>query len=83
MDEYRAYRETHADLLRLRTPILAIDRYMKNWRKRRDNVQRSKTIPPQKKKELLLQMEIERDRRLASVPALKKRADIPFADFGL
>ena len=83
MDEYRAYRETHADLLRLRTPILAIDRYMKSWRKRRDNVQRSKTIPPQKKKELLLQMEIERDRRLASVPVLKKRADIPFADWNL
>jgi hypothetical protein len=56
---------------------------MKNWRTKRDKIMMSKTISPTVKAQLLKQLENERDRRLAVVPVIKERANIPFADFAL
>ena len=82
-DEYIAYRESHADIMNSKKAVLAIDRYMKNWRTKRDKIMMSKTISPTVKAQLLKQLENERDRRLAVVPVIKERANIPFADFAL
>ena len=81
--EYISYRESHADVLNSRKAVLAIDRYMKNWRNKRDRILLSKTISPSVKAQLLKQLENERDRRLAIVPVVRERANIPFADFAL
>ena len=56
---------------------------MKNWRTKRDKVVMSKTLSPTVKAQLIKQLENERDRRLAVVPVIKDRANIPFADFNL
>jgi len=56
---------------------------MKNWRNKRDKIMMSKTISPSVKAQLLKQLENERDRRLAAVPVIKDKANVPFADFGL
>ena len=82
-DEYISYRESHADILNTKKAVLSIDRYMKNWRTKRDKVVMSKTLSPTVKAQLLKQLENERDRRLAVVPVIKDRANIPFADFNL
>jgi len=81
--EYIAYRDTHQDTMNVRGAVLAIDRYMKNWRNKRDKIMLSKTISPSVKKQLLKQLENERDRRLAAVPVIKDKANVPFADFAL
>ncbi len=82
-EEYIAYRESHADILNTRKAVLSIDRYMKNWREKRDKVVMSKTLSPTVKAQLIKQLENERDRRLAVVPVIKDKANIPFADFNL
>ena len=82
-DEYISYRESHADILNTKKAVLSIDRYMKNWRTKRDKVVMSKTLSPTVKAQLIKQLENERDRRLAVVPVIKDRANIPFADFNL
>ena len=82
-EEYIAYRESHADIMNSKKAVLAIDRYMKNWRTKRDKIMMSKTISPTVKAQLLKQLENERDRRLAVVPVIKEKANIPFADFAL
>ena len=82
-DEYIAYRESHADIMNSQKAVLAIDRYMKNWRDKRDKIMLSKTISPTVKAQLLKQLENERDRRLAVVPVIKERANIPFMDIAL
>jgi len=83
VDTYIAYRDTHQDTMNVRGAVLAIDRYMKNWRNKRDRIILSEDISQEVKKQLLKQLENERDRRLASVPIIKDRANIPFADFNL
>ena len=82
-EEYISYRESHADILNTRKAVLSIDRYMKNWREKRDKVVMSKTLSPTVKAQLIKQLENERDRRLAVVPVIKDKANIPFADFNL
>ena len=82
-DEYIAYRESPADIMNCQKAVLAIDRYMKNWRDKRDKIMLSKTISPTVKAQLLKQLENERDRRLAVVPVIKERANIPFMDIAL
>jgi len=82
-DEYISYRESHADILNTKKAVLSIDRYMKNWREKRDKVVMSKTLSPTVKAQLIKQLENERDRRLAVVPVIKDKANIPFADFNL
>jgi len=76
-DEYSAYRSNMQGVLNIKGQVRAIERYMDNWRKRRDRLIRRTDISSSAKSELLKQMELERDRRLAIVPELRDRANIP------
>ena len=82
-DEYIAYRDTHSDILNTKKAVLAIDRYMKNWRTKRDKITMSKTISPTVKAQLLKQLDNERDRRLSAVPVIRSKANVPFMDIAL
>jgi hypothetical protein len=82
-EELIAYMENHQGLARTRPQLLALERYMTNWRRKRDRVLNSTILSPQQKKEILEQMEYERDMRLAYVPQLKEQASIPVVTFGL
>jgi len=76
-DEYSAYRSNMQGVLNIKGQVRSIERYMDNWRKRRDRLLRRTDISPTARGELLKQMELERDRRLAIVPELRDRANIP------
>jgi hypothetical protein len=56
--------------------VRALERYMENWRKRRDRILYS-DMSGARKKELIKQITAERDQRLAVVPELRENADIP------
>tara|TARA_R100001082_G_scaffold111253_1_gene94465 strand:- start:6719 stop:14662 length:7944 start_codon:yes stop_codon:yes gene_type:complete len=76
-DELSAYRSNMQGLLNIKGQIRSMERYMANWRKRRDSLLRRTDISSAVKKDLLNQMELDRDRRLAMISLLRKRADIP------
>mgnify|MGYP003132200310 CR=1 FL=1 len=76
-DEYSAYRSNMQGILNVKGQVRSIERYMDNYRKRRDRLLRRTDISPTARGELLKQMELERDRRLAIVPELRDRANIP------
>jgi hypothetical protein len=82
LDELEAYRQNHGGLVRTRGQVLAIDRYLRNWRNRRDRVLHSDASPSEKRT-LINQMESDRDVRLANVPELREKADIPVVTLGL
>jgi hypothetical protein len=64
-------------VLNIKGQVRSIERYLDNYRKRRDRLLRRTDISASAKSELLKQMELERDRRLAIVPELRDRANIP------
>jgi hypothetical protein len=76
-DEYSAYRSNMQGVLNIKGQVRSIERYLDNYRKRRDRLLRRTDISASAKSELLKQMELERDRRLAIVPELRDRANIP------
>ena len=76
-DELSAYRSNMQGLLNIKGQIRSMERYMANWRKRRDSLLRRTDISSAVKEDLLSQMELDRDRRLAMIGLLRKRADIP------
>jgi len=77
-DELQAYIKNKSGLARTRPQLLALERYMTHWRKQRDRVLYSKLITPEQKKEIIEDMEVQRDIRLAFVPELREQSDIPF-----
>ena len=76
-DEYSAYRSNMQGVLNIKGQVRSIERYLDNYRKRRDRLLKRTDISALAKSELLKQMELERDRRLAIVPELRDRANIP------
>jgi hypothetical protein len=76
-DEYSAYRSNMQGVLNIKGQVRSIERYLDNYRKRRDRLLRRTDISASAKSELLKQMELERDRRLAIVPELRDKANIP------
>jgi hypothetical protein len=81
-DELAAFREHNKGVFQVKGQVRAIERYMTNWRRRRDNLLRRNDIGPLAKSDMLRQMELERDKRLAILPALKERADVPAISLG-
>lgn len=79
-DELAAYRENNKGVLNVRGQVNAINRYMSNWRKRRNRLLGRTDISLSLKSDMLREMEIERDKRLAILPALKERADSGMLD---
>ena len=82
-DELQAYRTNMQGVLNVKGQIRAIERYMDNWRKRRDVLLARTDINPLVKAELLEQLEMERDKRLSIITELKKKANVPANQMGL
>ena len=82
MDEYSAYRSGNKGVLNVKAQVRAIDRYLENWRRRRDQLLRNEDMSPFVKTDLLEELEAERDRRLAIVPELRKKANVPITQIG-
>ncbi len=79
-DELAAYRQHNKGVLNVRGQVNAITRYMTNWRKRRDNLLKRTDISLSFKSDMLRDLEQERNKRLAILPALKERADSGMLD---
>ena len=73
-DEYEAYRQNNEGLVRTRPQILALNKYMTTWRNRREKVYQNETISAEVKKQMLRQLEMERNLRLSKVPELRREA---------
>ena len=82
-DELQAYRTNMQGVLNVKGQIRAIEKYMDNWRKRRDVLLARTDINPLVKAELLEQLEMERDKRLSIITELKKKANVPAYQMGL
>jgi len=82
MDEYNAYRNSMQGVLNVKGQVRKMERYLTKWRKRRDAILRNKNISLTAKQDALERLELERDRRLAMVPELRKRANIPITHMG-
>ena len=70
-------------VLNVKGQIRSMERYLSKWRQRRDRLLQRDDISITVRSDLLRDMEIERDRRLAMIPELRKQANIPIATFGL
>jgi hypothetical protein len=74
--ELELYMKANRGLAQTRGRVRAIERYLKNWRERRDRILYS-DISGARKKELIEELIAERDDRLLVVPELRDNADIP------
>ena len=75
-DELQAYVANRKGLVSTRSQVLALDRFMANWRRQRDRVLHS-DLSTKVKKDLIEQMMLTRDARLMYVPELRKASDLP------
>lgn len=82
-DELSAYRSNMKGVIGVKGQVRALERYLDNWRKRRDRLMRNENISVIAKSDKLREMELERDRRLAFVPELRKKARIPIVNLNL
>ena len=76
-DELSAYRTNKKGVLDIKGQVRALEKYLANFRERRNRLLRNENISVVEKSERLRQMEIERDKRLAFLPELRKRAELP------
>ena len=77
MDELAAYREHNKGIFKVKGQVNSINRFMANWRRQRDRLIRRKDVSPLVKADMLRELELKRDKRLAIVPALRQKADVP------
>ena len=76
LKEYYLYQKNNQGLASTRNEVLKINRYLGEYRKRKGKIERAK-ISSSQKRELLDQLETERDIRLIYVPELTKQSDVP------
>ena len=77
LDELASFRATNLDVLNVKGTVNGLNRYLENWRMRRDKLLQRDDISAFAKRELLDQLIAERDQRLSIVPELRKKANIP------
>ncbi len=82
-DELRAYKSDVKGLMNVKGRVRALERYLDNWRKKRDRLMRRTDISVMVKAEMLQDLEAERDKRLAFIPELRKKANVPIFQGGL
>jgi len=82
-DELRAYKSDVKGLMNVKGRVRAMERYLDNWRKKRDRLMRRTDISVMVKAEMLQDLEAERDKRLAFIPELRKKANVPILQGGL
>ena len=81
-DELTAYREHNKGTFQVKSQVNAINRYMTNYRKRRDRLMQRTDISLSAKSDMMRELELDRDRRLAIVPALREKANVPMISLG-
>ena len=81
-DELTAYREHNKGVFQVKSQVNAINRYMANYRKKRDRIMKRTDISMSAKSDMIRDLELDRDRRLAIVPALREKADVPMISLG-
>ena len=81
-DELTAYREHNKGTFQVKSQVNAINRYMANYRKRRDRLMQRTDISLSAKSDMMRELELDRDRRLAIVPALREKANVPMISLG-
>ena len=72
---------TRPDLLAIRDEVLSIDRYMGKYRTQRDAIMTG-DLDADTKKDMLLQLETERDMILRIVPEMRNEINSPFFRLG-
>ncbi len=72
--------QSYGDLYRNKGRLRWIERYLSKWRNRRNFVMRDKTIDSSTRKDLIEQMNLERDRVLMEVPKIKAMVGSPFGE---
>jgi hypothetical protein len=82
-DELSAYRSNMQGVLNIKGQVRSIERYLDNWRKRRDRIYQDENLSITVKSDLIRDLELERDMRLAMVPQLRKKANIPIFSLNL
>jgi len=82
-DELAAYKSDVKGLINVKGKVRSMERYLANWRNKRDRLMRRTDISVIVKAELLQDLEMERDIRLAFVPELRKKANVPILQGGL
>ena len=82
-DELSAYRSNMQGVLNVKGQVRAVDRYLTNWRTRRDRLMNNDNISLTVKSDMLRDLELERDKRLAMIPELRDKANIPVISFNL
>ena len=80
-DEVAAYKANTKGTFAVKGQVRAIEKYMKNWREKRDRLLRRTDVSPLVKSDMIRDMEIDRDKRLAIVPSLRQKADVNFFSF--
>ena len=73
-DALITYMRNNDGLIRTRQQVLALDRYMTYWRERRKRTLLDETISAEVKKDLLQELELERNLRLMYLPELREEA---------
>ena len=81
MDEAYAYYLTRPELLESKEMVNAISRFMDSYRERRDAI-RNSDIPDDTKRDLLDQLDEEKNRLLKEIPQMRKDIGSPFLRLG-
>lgn len=76
LDDLRSLQHERAAILQTRATVRRLDRYMSQWRRRRDRLLRNDDISKDQRRLLLENLEEERDLQLAIVPFLKELASM-------
>jgi len=76
VDEYLTYQASKRDILDLQTAVNSIDRYLKRYRKHREQIIDS-DLPADQKRALLRELDADKDLRLTVVPLLRDEANLP------
>ena len=76
LDDLELYVKARGTLKDSRQSVLAIDRWLANWRKQRDQIL-SSDLTAEEKQEYLEKLQLELDMRLAVIPELREFVDIP------
>jgi hypothetical protein len=82
-DELLAYRSNMQGVLNVQNQVRKINRYLTKWRLRRDAIMSNPNMSLTAKSDALRELELERDKRLAFVPEMRKKADVPFININM
>ena len=82
-DELATYRANYQGVMNVKSQVRALERYLENWRRKRDAIMRRDDISVVVKSDLIRELELQRDQRLAFVPELRKKANVPVLQGGL